>query len=72
MKRIYEYIKIKIEKVLGIFDYDVEARKLIAKSLNYYNKGKIKKLISLRIYNKLMMEFNCSIPPYLEVGKTYM
>lgn len=62
-------IKLIIKKVLGIYDYDREAERLIDKSVKLHRKGGILNILrSKRIYNKICRDFNCSFPPYVEYG----
>lgn len=59
-----------IEKILGIYNFDREAERLIRKSIKLHQCGyKINKLRAQRIYNKLSRDFNCSFPPYVEYGE---
>lgn len=63
-------IKTIIKKVLGIYDFDREAERLINKSIKIYKKGgKVNSLRATRIYNKVCKNFNCSFPPYVEYGE---
>ncbi len=70
MKEIKRIIKI----VLGIYDYDREAEKLIYKSIQLYHRGgKINQWRAIRLYNYIRRTFCCNIYPGITIGSgTYI
>lgn len=66
---IIKIIKRVIKYILGIYDFDREAERLVKKSLQLYHKGdNFSKIRSIRIYNKLRRNFNCDIYPSIIFG----
>lgn len=65
-------IRVWIKKIIGVYDYDREAEKLIKKSIFLYHKGgKVNCLRSIRLYNKIRKDFCCNIFPGIEVGEGF-
>lgn len=63
-------IRYIIKRILGIYNFDREAERLIQKSIRLYKSGnKVNKLRAQRIYNKICRDFNCAFPPYVEYGE---
>lgn len=59
-----------IKRMLGIYEFDREAERLLKKSIIlYHKKGKINFWRAMRIYNKLRKNYNLNIFPGIEVGE---
>jgi len=69
MIKILKKIKRILLKVLGLYNFDREAERLLEKSIILYNKGGINKFRALRISNILKRDFNLYIPPNIKIGK---
>ncbi len=64
--------KNQLKRILGIYNFDREAERLIRKSIKVYQKGgKLNKWRSIRLQNIILKKFNCSIPPYIEIGPNF-
>lgn len=63
-------IKELIKKLLNINNMDREAERLIKKSIYlYHNGGKINKIRSIRLYNKICRNYNSYISPSANIGE---
>ena len=59
-----------IKRILGIYEFDRLAEKLIKKSIYLYHKGdKFNFWRAIRIYNKIRKNYNCNIFPGISVGE---
>lgn len=64
--------KNQLKRILGIYNYDREAERLIQKSISVYRKGgKLNRWRSIRLQNMILKNFNCSIPPYIDIGSNF-
>ena len=62
-------LKICIKRIIGIYDFDRTAERLIKKSIHIYNKGGlINRVRAIRIYNNLRKNYNCDIWPGITFG----
>ena len=63
-------IKNIVKRIIGIYDFDREAERLIKKSIKIYKKGGlINKIRARRLQNIIQRNFNCSFPPFIDVGE---
>ncbi len=63
-------IKAWLRQIAGLGNYDRLGEHLIKKSLRLYHRGgRVNQWRSIRLYNKIRRNFNCSVPPWLEIGE---